>query len=141
VAVGVANPLDLVLMPPSVCCTFLENLLNFVVSLVWTGVECSWGCRVEWLDPLNVDGEPIPAVWLLENLQSAHSMTWLPASHVLDQWGVDSTQSCCSLLMLGKMSFLASSCAMHSSCTHSSIGINSVATPSLLGGALPSIAL
>jgi len=60
----VANPLDLVLTPPSVCCKFL---LNFVVSLVWTGVECSWGCSVEWLDPLNVDGELIPAVWLLKN--------------------------------------------------------------------------
>jgi len=34
VAVGVANPLDLVLMPASVCGTFLKNLLNFVVSIV-----------------------------------------------------------------------------------------------------------
>jgi len=62
VAVGVANPLDLVLMPPSVCCMFLKNLLNFVVSLVQTGVECSWGCSIEWLDPLNVDSQPIPAL-------------------------------------------------------------------------------
>jgi len=46
---------------------FLENLLNFVVSIVQTGVECSWGCRIEWLDLLDVDSQPIPAVWLLGN--------------------------------------------------------------------------
>jgi len=66
---------------------------------------------------------------------------WLPASHILDQWGIDSTWSCCSLSTLAEMSFLASSCATHSSCTHSSIGIDSVATLRSLGGALPSIAL
>jgi len=63
VAVGVANPLDLVLMPAGVHCTFLKNLLDFVVSIVQTGVECSQGCSVEWLDLLDVDSEPIPAVW------------------------------------------------------------------------------
>jgi len=67
VAVGVANPLDLVLMPASVGCMLLENLLNFVVSIVRTGVECSQGCSFEWLDPLNVDSQLIPAVWLLKN--------------------------------------------------------------------------
>jgi len=65
VVVGIANPLDLVLMPASVRCTFLENLLNFIVPIVQTGVECSRGCSIEWLDPLNVDGQPIPAVQLL----------------------------------------------------------------------------
>jgi len=67
VAVGVANPLDLLLMPASVCCMFLKNLLNFVVSIVQTVVEYSQGCSVEWLDLLNIDDQPIPAVWLLRN--------------------------------------------------------------------------
>jgi len=57
VAVGVAHPLDLVLKSASACCMFLENPLNFVVPIVQTG---SWGCRVEWLDLLDVDGQPIP---------------------------------------------------------------------------------
>jgi len=42
---------------------------------------------------------------------------------------------------LAKMSFLASSCAVHSSFSHLSIRIDSVGNPSSLGGALPSIAL
>jgi len=67
VAVGVANPLGLVLTPASVLRTFLENLLNFLVSIVQTGVECSRGCSIEWLELLDVDGQPIPAVWLLKN--------------------------------------------------------------------------
>jgi len=52
VAVGVANQLGLILMPASVRCTFLKNILNFIVSIFWTGVECSWVFSIEWPDLL-----------------------------------------------------------------------------------------
>jgi len=46
---------------------FFKNHINFVVTIVQTGVECSWGCSVEWLDLLDVDSEPIPVVQLLKD--------------------------------------------------------------------------
>jgi len=67
VAVGVANSFDLVFMLAGVHCMFLKNLFNFVVSIIQTGVGCSWSYRVEWLDLLNIDHVLVPAVWLLKN--------------------------------------------------------------------------
>jgi len=34
---------------------------------IQTGVECSQACSIERLDLLDVEGEPIPAVWFLKN--------------------------------------------------------------------------